>query len=116
MDPGDEMVRDHVEKEAKEEMAMERRCEDKLDNLRYYVLLPEASKDNIDSYVHESACNTMRKCSHGLPIQEGVRTGAIYHLEDDWEACDDADIDGAVDGIQYLRENGLPLITPAWVN
>ena len=114
MDPDDEMVLDHVYKEAKEEMAMERRYEYKLNHLRDYVLLPEASKDDIDSYVHESKCDRMRTCSHGLPIQEGVRTGVIYHLidEDDWEACDDASI-GGDDSIQYLNENGLPLITPA---
>ena len=71
----------------------EQRLRDSQDGIGDYVLLPEGDPWNIDDYEQDpQPTNVNNTCSHGLYVDEGVKSGTMYHLNPDlglWAACDD---------------------------
>ena len=71
----------------------EQRLRDIHDGIGDYVLLPEGDPWNIDDYEQDpQPTNINNTCSHGLYVDEGVKSGTMYHLNPDlglWAACDD---------------------------
>lgn len=88
----------------------EQRLRDIHDGIGDYVLLPEGDPWNIDDYEQDpQPTNINNTCSHGLYVDEGVKSGTMYHLNPDlglWAACDD------YEDIEKMVREGKTLTQP----
>ncbi|MGR4830120.1 hypothetical protein, partial [Bifidobacterium adolescentis] len=70
------------------------------------LILVNGSDENVRFHLPTNINNT---CSHGLYVDEGVKSGTMYHLNPDlglWAACDD------YEDIEKMVREGKPLTQP----
>lgn len=95
LDMEEELLLNHLAREDRAREAEERRwwrVRDPEDNL----LLPEGDVDDERSFVPWNRIDRdeyeVFTCSHGLKAHEGLKTPALFHLDESterWELCDD---------------------------